>query len=135
MDQEKIRQFLLMKGTDWLEWKFNTPTASHTGGVLERQIRSACAILTFLLNTHGRSLNDESFRRLLSEVEAVTNSRPVTVEYLSDSNSATPITPNHLLTMKFKIVMAPPGKFERPDLYSRKRWLRIQHIVNEFWTR
>ena len=135
MDQSKIAEFLLSKGTDWLKWKFNTPVASHMGGVWERQIRSARSILASLLNTHGSSLNDESFRTLLTEVEAVINSRPLTVDNLSDSQSLVPLTPNHLLTMKSKIIMAPPGDFEKADLYSRRRWRRIQHIINEFWSR
>jgi len=41
----------------------------------------------------------------------------------------------HLLTMKSNIVMPPPGHFERVDVYSRKRWRRVQHICNEFWSR
>ena len=135
MDQSKIAEFLLSKGTDWLKWKFNTPAASYMGGVWERQIRSARSILASLLNTHGSSLNDESFRTLLTEVEAVINSRPLTVDNLSDSQSLVPLTPNHLLTMKSKIIMAPPGDFEKADLYSRRRWRRIQHINNEFWSR
>ena len=135
MDQSKIAEFLLSKGTDWLRWKFNTPAASHMGGVWERQIRSARSILASLLNTHGSSLNDESFRTLSTEVEAVINSRPLTVDNLSDSQSLVPLTPNHLLTMKSKIIMAPPGDFEKADLYSRRRWRRIQNIINEFWSR
>ena len=36
--------------------------------------------------------------------------------------------------MKSKVVMPPPGKFMRPDLYCRRRWRRVQHIANEFWS-
>ena len=72
---------------------------------------------------------------LLTEVESVVNSRPLTVDYLSDALSLAPITPNHLLTMKSKIIMAPPGEFTQTDLYSRRRWRRVQHIINEFWSR
>ena len=32
-------------------------------------------------------------------------------------------------------MMPPPGSFGTPDLYSRRRWRRIQHIANEFWSR
>ena len=46
-------------------------------------------------------------------VEAVMNSRPLTVELLSDGNSLNPISPSNLLTMKSKIVMPPPGEFGR----------------------
>ena len=36
--------------------------------------------------------------------------------------------------MKSKVVSSPPGEFSKPDIYSRKRWRRIQHIANEFWS-
>ena len=37
--------------------------------------------------------------------------------------------------MKTKVVMPPPGVFQKPDLYCRSRWRRIQHLSNEFWSR
>ena len=38
MDHKKIEHFLQDNGTDWLIWNKNIPTASHMGGVWERQI-------------------------------------------------------------------------------------------------
>ena len=37
--------------------------------------------------------------------------------------------------MKSRIILPPPGDFSRPDLYRRRRWRRVQHIVNEVWCR
>lgn len=54
---------------------------------------------------------------------------------LSDPESTSPLTPNHILTMKTKPVLPPPGIFQREDLYLRKRWRRVQHLSCEFWTR
>ena len=105
------------------------------GGVWERQIRSARNILATLLKTHGHSLNGEGLRTLVAETEAITNSRPLTVESLSDINSEIPLSPSNLLTMKSDVIMPPPGIFNRPDLYSRRRWRRVQHIAGEFWSR
>ena len=50
-------------------------------------------------------------------------------------DSVEPLTPNQLLTQKCSVVLPPPGRFHDPDLYSRQRWRRVQHIANEFWTR
>ena len=36
--------------------------------------------------------------------------------------------------MKSKVVLSRPGVFGKPDLYCRRRWRRIQHISNEFWS-
>ena len=134
MDNEKINVFMNEHGGEWV-WKFNPPAASHFGGVWERQIRSARDILSALLKTHSSSLDDESLTTLMTEVEAIINSRPLTTETLSDGTSPKPICPSNLLTMKSSVVMPPPGEFTRCDLYSRRRWRRVQHIANEFWSR
>ena len=60
---------------------------------------------------------------------------PLTVENLSDPLAPETLTPNHLLTLKTQVVLPPPGKFESPDQYSRKRWRRIQYIANQLWLR
>ena len=88
-----------------------------------------------MLKTHAASLNDESLRTLMIETEAIVNSRPLTTNTLCDVNSEMPLSPNNILTMKTKVVMPPPGVFDQADVYSRKRWRRVQHIAEEFWTR
>ena len=45
------------------------------------------------------------------------------------------ISPNNILTMKTKMVMSTTGVFQKPDLYCRSRWRRIQHLSDEFWSR
>ena len=135
MNHNQIAQYLETHGADWITWIKNPPTASHMGGVWERQIRTTRCILNALLKTHGRSLNDEALHTLLIEVEAIVNSRPLTVETINDVGSYIPLSPSNLLTMKSKVVLPPPGSFTPADLYSRKRWRRVQHISNEFWTR
>ena len=71
----------------------------------------------------------------MTEVEGILNSRPRTVEAINDPTNFQPIYPINLLTMKLKVVSPPPGKFLKPDVYSKRRWRRIQHIANEFWSR
>ena len=80
-------------------------------------------------------LNDESLRMLLSEVMCIVNCRPLSVNDLYDSSSTEPLTHNHFLTMKTKIVLPPPGEFQQADVYSRKRWRRVQYMLNVFWSR
>jgi len=137
MNHEQISRYLQQNGVDYkyIVWKRNPPFASHMGGVWERQIRSVRSILSSLLKDLGSVLDDELFRTLLLEVEAVINSRPLTTETLGDSNSTVPLSPINLLTMKSKVVMPPPGCFQRTDLYCRRRWRRVQHLANEFWSR
>ena len=135
MDDRKIQSFLLEQGGDWIRWHKNPPLASHMSGVWEQQIHSARAILGSLLKTHGECLDDASLFTVMTEVEDILNSRPLTIEVLNDPTSLQPLSPVNILTMKSKVVSPPPGEFSKPDIYSRKCWRRIQHIANEFWSR
>ena len=85
--------------------------------------------------THGRSLDKESLATLMAETERILNSQLLTTENISDLTSSLPLSPSNLLIMKSKIIVPPPEDFSRPDLYSRRRWRRFQHIVSEFWCR
>ena len=134
INRDKVKTFLLKNSCEWIEWDRNPPQASHTGGVWERQIRSIRAVLAGLLKEFAGRLNDESLRTLLVEVESIVNSRPLTAESLSDE-SMQPLTPNHLLTSKSKVVLPPPGIFQRADVYCRRRWRAVQFLANEFWSR
>lgn len=135
MDQEKIKTKLLEEQCDWFTSRMNVSAASHMGGVWERQIRSVRNVLSSLLQNNGSQLDDDSLRTLMCEAEAIVNSRPLTITQLTDPDSTGPLTLNHLLIMKSKVVLAPPGAFQPADVYCRKRWRRAQHLANEFWTR
>ena len=135
MDQEQIRQHLLKTGTDCAKWQKNPPGASHMVGIWDCQILSARTILEALLKTHGSSLNEENLRTLITETKTIINSRPLTVESSSDANSEMPLSPSQLLTMNTDVILPPPGTFSKPDIYSRRRWRRVQHIAGELWTR
>ena len=92
---------------------------------------------SFQLRNHGKSLRDESLRylTLLVEVEGIVNSRPITCESIGDVNSIIPLSPMQLLSSKTRVVMPPPGTFQKEDMYCRKQWRRVQHLSNKFWTR
>ena len=137
MDHAKVSEYLLRNANaDWLiEWKFNPPAASHMGGSWERMIRTVRSILMALVRDYGHALNDEAFRTFLAEAESIVNCRPLTFP-VSDPNDVTkPLTPNHLLTMKSKVALPPPGEFQHEDIYLRKQWKRVQYLAEIFWSR
>ena len=135
LDETKIQDFLLQKNCDFFTFAMNVPSASHMGGSWERQIRTVRSVLSALLEEHGHQLDDESLRTLMCEAESVVNSRPLTVDNLCSPTSPEPLTPNHLLTGKTQVVLPPPTEFQQPDLYSRRRWRRVQYLTNQFWSR
>ena len=127
----QLKQECLKNGIQWI---FNTPSASHQGGVWERQIRSVRKILAGLLQPNSRQLDDEGLRTVLCEVEAIVNSRPLTTAS-DDPNDLVPISPNLLLTSK-PTLFPPPGNFDDDaNLYHRRRWKRVQALCEWFWHR
>ena len=130
MDNDKIRQFLLSEKCDFV---FNPPSASHMGGVWERQIRSIRNVMTSLLNNVGQRMDDEMFRTFMCEAAAIVNSRPLTVDTLNDATATLPISPNNILTMKSEVILPPPGNFNNE--YCRSRWRRVQYLLDQFWIR
>lgn len=135
MEHEKIRQELVKRNCDWIDFKMNVPEASHMGGSWERQIRTVRNVLASLLTQHAAQLDEETLNTFMVEAEAIVNCRPLTVDTINSPQMPEPLTPNHLLTAKSKVILSPPGEFQRADLYSRKRWRRVQYLANEFWTR
>ena len=56
------------------------------------------------MKTRGQSLDDESLITLMTEVEGILNSRPLTVETIYGPTSFQPLSPINLLTMKSKLM-------------------------------
>ncbi|XP_077954078.1 uncharacterized protein LOC144391329 [Gasterosteus aculeatus] len=130
-DTKTIDSFLAEKQCEFI---FNAPSASHAGGVWERQIRTVRNVLNATLCQYLGRLDDSSLRTLFYEAMAIVNSRPLTVNGVNDPTSLEPLTPNHLILMKSKIALPPPGKFEKEDVYATKRWRRVQYLVEQFWS-
>ena len=135
LDQDRLQEYLAEKGCEWIPFELNVPHSSHMGGSWERLIKTVRSALQTVLLNAGTQLDDEAFRTFMTEAECIVNSRPLTTKELNDPGAPEPLTPNHLLTQKPKVVLPPPGKFQRADLYSRMWWRRVQYLANEFWLR
>lgn len=86
-NNSKVQEFMRQKE---IRWRFNPPTASHMGGVWERQIRTIRKLLSVLMNQ--QQLTDEALQTFLCIVENVINNRPLTV-VSDDPNDLEPLTP------------------------------------------
>ena len=65
IDKNKVKNEMLKMNCDWIEMKFNVPSASHMGGVWERQIKTVRGVLSALLEKNGTQLNDEALHTLM----------------------------------------------------------------------
>ena len=135
LDQDRVQEYLVENGCEWIPFQLNVPHASHMGGAWERLIRTVRSALETLLLSAGTQLDDEAFRTFMTEAECIVYSRSLSTNDLNDPEAPKPLTPNHLFTLKAKVVLPPPGKFLQADLYSRKWWRRVQYLDNEFWFR
>lgn len=111
-----------------IEWHFNPPGASHMGGVWERIIREIKRILKKTILE--QVLSEEDLRTLLTEIENILNSRPLT-PVSSDISDCNPLTPAHALFLNPPIVL-PPSLLSNED-YPHKRWKQIQYLSHVFW--
>lgn len=127
-NKSRTQEFLRQRES---RWKFNPPSASHMGGIWERQIRTVRKIMSALINQ--QQLTDESLQTLLCVIENIINSRPLTA-VSDDPNDTEALTPNHLLQLRSGPGL-PPGDFEKHDVYCRRRWRQIQYLADVFWRR
>ena len=112
-------------------WSFSPPQASHMGGVWERMIRTVRKVLLAMMPS--KTLTDDDLLTVLSEVESIVNSRPLTDVPL-EKGKATPLTPNHLLRLNSFVV--PPGiAVKNKECCSCQRYGIVQYVADKFWKR
>jgi hypothetical protein len=125
IDEDEIR-----KRYPSIEWKFNTPKASHTGGLFERMIRSAKESLYKVLP--GGEVGDDELTTALTQVEGMLNNRPLT--YVStDTKDAEPLTPAHFLRGQEYSGLIPLLTDERSKYAAR--WRHLSMVMDHFWVR
>ena len=110
----KIYQELQQKG---VKWTFHPPTAAHMSGIWERLVQSAKKHLKAVVG--NRLLSEFALRTLFTEVEFITNNRPI-VAASDDPTDLEALTPNHFLLQR-KVTGLPPGVFVREDHLGRKQ--------------
>ncbi|XP_067932318.1 uncharacterized protein [Watersipora subatra] len=126
---KELKDYLVTKK---IKFETNTPTASHQGGVWERQIRTIRSILQGMSTKYSKRMTTESLRTAFYEIMATVNSRPISTDSLSDMDAI--ITANHLLTMKSQHFPPPPGEFDSAEIYGRLMYRKSQQLAKEFWT-
>ena len=128
LDEERIQNFCAPKE---IEWKFQSPSASHFGGVWERLIQSTKKMLKAIVA--DTIVSKEVLRTALVEAEGILNSRPIT-HVSNDVGDIEPLTPNHFLLLRANLSYEDAEVSDR-EINSSKMWRQSQALANFFWRR
>lgn len=113
------------------QWHFNPPSAPHFGGLWEAAVRSTKRLLIRTMGTH--SFTYEEFTTLLTRVEAVLNSRPLS-PLTTDPADLEYLSPGHFLIGQPLLAVPPRISFDaRVSLIQR--WKLLDQCHQAFWRR
>ena len=117
-----------------VEWNFNLEKAPWWGGIFDRMIKSAKRCLKKAIGKN--CLTHDELLTLVTEVEAVLNSRPLT--YVSSEDAGEPLTPSHLL-VGYRIMTLPDPSVPDDSDYSpgtlTRRMNHLAKTLGRFWKR
>ncbi|XP_044755080.1 uncharacterized protein LOC123314032 [Coccinella septempunctata] len=123
-----IAELLLKEGTNWC---FNPPAAPHMGGKWEAAVKSFKYHLARA--TKDQSFTMEELITLLTQIEAILNSRPL--EPLSDDpEDCSALTPGHFL-IGTALNTVPEPSLEDLSTSRLSRWQLIQQRTQQFWSK
>lgn len=114
-----------------VSWKFIPANSPNFGGLWESGVKSCKFHLKRVMA--NAALTFEGFCTLLTQVEAVLNSRPL-VPLSSNPNDMDVLTPAHFLIGRRLTALPDPDVKEIP-LNRLSRFQHIQMLVQHFWSR
>ena len=126
-DHQTLAQLFVNDNTRWC---FNPPAAPHMGGKWEAVVKSTKHHLRRTVSE--TALTYEEFSTLLTQIEALLNSRPL--EPLSDDpDDVATLTPAHFL-ISHPLSALPEPSVEHTSISPSARWQLIQQKTQQFWT-
>lgn len=114
-----------------VNWHFIPAFTPHFGGLWEAGVKACKKHLKRVLA--NASLTFEEFYTVLTEIEAILNSRPLT-PISSDPNDMSALTPSHFLIGKPLTSLPDPDLKEIPE-FRLSRYQRLQQLQQHFWQR
>ncbi|XP_025831267.1 uncharacterized protein LOC112904716 [Agrilus planipennis] len=114
-----------------ISWHFIPPRSPHFGGLWEAGVK---AVKYHLKRVAGNALlTYEEYYTLLTQIEAVLNSRPLS-PISNDPNDLNPLTPSHFLIGRKLSSIPEPSLLETKENRLTK-YEHIQKIRQHFWKR
>ncbi|XP_062700012.1 uncharacterized protein LOC115258713 [Aedes albopictus] len=126
LDQERLATEFTTSHTSWA---FIPPASPHMGGAWERLVRTVKQNLAKL--KPNRTVSHEVLENMLTEIENVVNSRPMTDLPLDDDYSPV-LTPNHFL-LGSSNGLRTWVPFDDRSTVLKNSWKLSQALANQFW--
>ncbi|KAG5868590.1 hypothetical protein JTB14_030284 [Gonioctena quinquepunctata] len=128
---EYISAFETELGVQGIEWHFNSPSAPEQGGLWESNVKS---VKNHIYRVIGdQLLTYEEFSTLLTEIEALLNSRPL-CQLSADPTAPEALTPAHFLTLA-PLRGFPSEKVDNIPVNRLDRFQLVDRMVQDFWNR
>lgn len=135
----RLGQFLKLNESDIMDsctvseinWKFIPAHSPHFGGIWEAGVKSMKAHLKRVLA--NSKLTYEDFSTILTQVEGVLNSRPLS-PMSSDPSDLNPITPAHFLIGR-SMQTIPVEDFSSVKANRLTRFEHLQNLIHHLWRR
>ncbi|XP_071052628.1 uncharacterized protein [Onthophagus taurus] len=129
----KLKEMAEASGTRLgLHWIFHPPGGPHFNGLAEAGVKS---VKSHLLRVIGdQRLTFEEVYTVLTQIEAVLNSRPLT-PISSDPNDLQPLTPGHFLCLEPLNSLISEPDYTKVPLNRLDRWKLLQRMLQDFWKR
>ncbi|CAK9796155.1 hypothetical protein ANTPLA_LOCUS669 [Anthophora plagiata] len=118
---------------DRINWHFIPPRAPHFGGIWEVAVKYFKTHTLKLLKNTLLTYELLTFTTCLTEIEAILNSRPLTL-LSSDPTDLTALTPAHFLTGD-SLTSMPERDFSETKAGRLSSWQQIKQIKQHFWAR
>ena len=115
-----------------IQWLTIPPRSPHFGGLWEAAVKSFKR--HFLKTTGKTTLPLEELTTLLTQIEAIMNSRPLTSPP-NDPNDFQTLTPAHFLIGRPLLTVPDSDPPDKADLTIIRRFQQRQQAMNFFWKR
>lgn len=112
-----------------IQWHFIPPRSPHFGGLWESNIKNVKKHLSKVVG--AAILTFEEFSTLLTQIEAILNSRPLS-PLSSDPKDFSPLTPAHFLIGR-SLTSVPDYDYTTTAENRLKIFERMQNLTQHFW--